>query len=570
MANVWYIGDAHIRSVFNQIFSIANGWSVPDTNFTPAQLIELDADQGFLLGQTGPRVSPPWTPDSTPDPGWPYYDAIKRMHDRLIATGTEEPVENFEMAMGIGSSTMGGMSTRMATALAAYGVGFSATETAQGGWNLSLIAASIGVRPLIVDACTIPASGPVAVVPLNMNESTTSQYVRWPGTLAGIPGSLVKASGTTVWNFTRATPGVSTVVAKGTSYQPSAATAHKGSLAFINSGKNTLTSTAAGWGVDRVIQLTDKIVDHFSNGRAIVIGHFVNSATTPTHVSRARITAANDAHRAKYGDRFFDLQAYLMGTDVWTETGITPTAEDLAEQQAGNKPPSLSSDAGHMNGPAYLAVVNRLVSQARTLGWLPPALPVPPGTKTIIATEDFNKPDGTIVGKKTTTGDLTWALPTGSASSVGLPVVNNQAATPGGVKRAILPTPGPNHRVTVKITAMGDAPAERAIRVLCRVTDQTTYYFASPRRTATDGGLSIWKSVAGNLTSIFSTGSVTPAIGDDLSCEAEGDQIRVYVNGELKGTATDSALITGNAVGIEILSNAIGADDLVLESITRA
>ncbi|QFG08147.1 esterase [Gordonia phage GretelLyn] len=67
MANVWYIGDAQERTVTfsGSTFSwnIWNGWSIPESAFNAGQLAELDADPGFLLGQTGQRVNPPWTPD---------------------------------------------------------------------------------------------------------------------------------------------------------------------------------------------------------------------------------------------------------------------------------------------------------------------------------------------------------------------------------------------------------------------------------------------------------------------------------------------------------------------------
>ncbi|WNO26228.1 esterase [Gordonia phage Fulcrum] len=63
MANVWYIGDAQVREVYGQTFNIWNGWSIPESAFTSGQLADLDADSGFLLGQTGPRINPPWSPD---------------------------------------------------------------------------------------------------------------------------------------------------------------------------------------------------------------------------------------------------------------------------------------------------------------------------------------------------------------------------------------------------------------------------------------------------------------------------------------------------------------------------
>ncbi|QGJ90995.1 tail spike protein [Gordonia phage Yikes] len=63
MANVWYIGDAQVREVYGQRFDVYNGWAVNESAFTSGQRADLDADPGFLLGQTGPRINPPWSPD---------------------------------------------------------------------------------------------------------------------------------------------------------------------------------------------------------------------------------------------------------------------------------------------------------------------------------------------------------------------------------------------------------------------------------------------------------------------------------------------------------------------------
>ncbi|QFG12317.1 minor tail protein [Gordonia phage Ranch] len=87
MANVWYIGDAQVRditlngSTFS--WSIWNGWSIPESAFTSGQLAELDADPGFLLGQTGPRTLPPWSPDSTVGRESVYLQQMKVIRDEI-------------------------------------------------------------------------------------------------------------------------------------------------------------------------------------------------------------------------------------------------------------------------------------------------------------------------------------------------------------------------------------------------------------------------------------------------------------------------------------------------------
>ncbi|UJQ86074.1 minor tail protein [Gordonia phage Zany] len=87
MANVWYIGDSQVReitlngSTFS--WSIWNGWSIPESAFTSGQLAELDADPGFLLGQTGPRTLPPWSPDSTVGRESVYLQQMKAIYDEV-------------------------------------------------------------------------------------------------------------------------------------------------------------------------------------------------------------------------------------------------------------------------------------------------------------------------------------------------------------------------------------------------------------------------------------------------------------------------------------------------------
>ncbi|UJQ86698.1 hypothetical protein SEA_JALEBI_5 [Gordonia phage Jalebi] len=83
MANVWYIGDAQVREWSGFQWSIWNGWSIPESAFTSGQLAELDADPGFLLGQTGPRTLPPWSPDSTVGRESVYLQQMKVIRDEI-------------------------------------------------------------------------------------------------------------------------------------------------------------------------------------------------------------------------------------------------------------------------------------------------------------------------------------------------------------------------------------------------------------------------------------------------------------------------------------------------------
>ncbi|UVT31702.1 hypothetical protein SEA_PATOS_4 [Gordonia phage Patos] len=87
MANVWYIGDAQTREITlgGQIFTwnVWNGWSINESAFTSQQLQELDADPGFLLGQTGPRANPPWSADPITGRESVYLQKMRQIVDEL-------------------------------------------------------------------------------------------------------------------------------------------------------------------------------------------------------------------------------------------------------------------------------------------------------------------------------------------------------------------------------------------------------------------------------------------------------------------------------------------------------
>lgn len=78
MASVWYIGSATERRIFDRSFNPSNGWSIPEEAFTIGQLVQLDEDDGFLLGQAdGPRTQS-FSPDHQNGPD-AYLAEIRRL-----------------------------------------------------------------------------------------------------------------------------------------------------------------------------------------------------------------------------------------------------------------------------------------------------------------------------------------------------------------------------------------------------------------------------------------------------------------------------------------------------------
>ncbi|HIF6303829.1 TPA: hypothetical protein ACX3LH_006257, partial [Klebsiella michiganensis] len=63
-------------------------------------------------------------------------------------------------------------------------------------------------------------------------------------------------------------------------------------------------------------------------------------------------------------------QDYICSSQIWTDTGITPTTDDLAMQTVGYKPTSLSADSAHLNTTAHKAVVEHVIKpKLISLGW---------------------------------------------------------------------------------------------------------------------------------------------------------------------------------------------------------
>lgn len=89
MADVWYIGDHQKRTITlggkEFEWNIWNGWSIPESAFTSQQLMDLDADPGFLLGQNGPRVTPPWTADPVTGRESVYLRRMEEIYNEVPA-----------------------------------------------------------------------------------------------------------------------------------------------------------------------------------------------------------------------------------------------------------------------------------------------------------------------------------------------------------------------------------------------------------------------------------------------------------------------------------------------------
>ena len=75
--------------------------------------------------------------------------------------------------------------------------------------------------------------------------------------------------------------------------------------------------------------------------------------------------------RTTYGENVYDIEAYMLSEQIWTDTGITPNEADKQAQKDGIMPLSLSYDGGAHFLPAVEAVIaGKIIAKAKELHYL--------------------------------------------------------------------------------------------------------------------------------------------------------------------------------------------------------
>ncbi len=287
--------------------------------------------------------------------------------DSYVHNGEVLPVlPNMQQWAGWGSSTIAQFSEMSALA-AEFGASYY--NGGQGSEWSTHIAARLGSIParLTVPSGSIPAEAGYAL-PVTCNNVQAASYFRnTDGYLSGVKGTL-KATDSG-FTFTRWTTGAVVAVASEQPFIPVDGPLHRADVTFLNPGKNDIQSNQPA---EDVIRRTDASYEWLSPlvKRVIVIGQFVNTNTPAGGVVATRLAAINQHLAARYGRQFFDLGGYLTSAQIWIDTGVTPTATDLAQQAIGNIPPSLAAaDGAHMLPVARAAVALKLKALVISLGW---------------------------------------------------------------------------------------------------------------------------------------------------------------------------------------------------------
>ncbi|MFN7050925.1 MAG: hypothetical protein ACK4NH_02315, partial [Gemmobacter sp.] len=258
-----------------------------------------------------------------------------------------------------GSSSIEGLQAALTLMSGSFGAAYH-NGGISGAYANTILAAQ-GSRPALVGFAggIRPDSTPQPITVSNVQAIGTIRPLT--GTLegTGVTGTL-SWSAATGWQFSRSDGGGAVAVAGPLRFIPDAPDLEP-YVEILNIGKNDMLWWGNTAGV--AVQATGTAYQDVQ-GRAdvvLVMGHFVTAGGTLQSPQYANVMAANAALAQIYGAQYLDVQAYLMGAQIWRDTGLTPTAEDLARQAQGLLPWSLAADALHLNAVANLAITYALL-----------------------------------------------------------------------------------------------------------------------------------------------------------------------------------------------------------------
>lgn len=152
-------------------------------------------------------------------------------------------------------------------------------------------------------------------------------------------------------------------------------------ICVISTGKYDMNSANKGnyqAVLERIKTYIEKcvaLVEPKTSPRYIVMTNWADNKTswekTTSEFRHTLKDQYNEWLKETYGDKVYDLEAYLMSEQVWTDTAITPTEVDKQAQKDKILPISLSSDNGSNLLPAVEEkVAEKIIAKAKELGYL--------------------------------------------------------------------------------------------------------------------------------------------------------------------------------------------------------
>lgn len=152
-------------------------------------------------------------------------------------------------------------------------------------------------------------------------------------------------------------------------------------ICVISTGKYDMNSANKGnyqAVLERIKTYIEKcvaLVEPKTSPRYIVMTNWADNKTswekTTSEFRHTLKDQYNEWLKETYSDKVYDLEAYLMSEQVWTDTAITPNEADKQAQKDKILPISLSSDNGSNLLPAVEEkVAEKIIAKAKELGYL--------------------------------------------------------------------------------------------------------------------------------------------------------------------------------------------------------
>lgn len=263
----------------------------------------------------------------------------------------------------IGSSSASNFSSALTSKLKVINPTVEVYTAAFGGAVVEQQNALVGNIPLRLrfENNRILASGTSNVTKL-VTYAIVSKVSTMTGYVNGVLGSL-STSGSSIY-FTRTNAAATDTLLEGdVDFIPSLGSEYRNAVQVIWVGKNNLTSTVASVNsVTNLMDNTDSIIEYAASfvKRSIVMTHFVNGDTPAISAERDRINQCNALYKLRYKQNVFDVEPILLGTQIFTDLGITRTAEDIEQQALGNLAPSLRLNTDHCTTTVYNYLAQKL------------------------------------------------------------------------------------------------------------------------------------------------------------------------------------------------------------------
>ncbi|MFT0861761.1 hypothetical protein [Ancylobacter sp. G4_0304] len=365
------------------------------------QIIPADADIegaediGFAIGERDPvtnQLTGPVYPHSMLDKSGMFHPAVVPSIRERLGIGEDStslkiwPDETWRTKRhdraplhaalgrwcGWGSSTMAGYHTALTTLAAEFDAIFSGFG--RGGCLNAQITGLVGTTPyqVTVPAGAIPGSGTTSIA-LDRGWAYSTMPTAWAGILRLAAGDVpVTLSGTDdAYLIQLTTPGASPVTT-GPGWHdfiPLAYTENRADVGFLNAGKNNINDL---YPLEECLRGNIELAEWHSPmfPRLLCLGHCPRQSDVPGGAGRVLMLQVRDAEMAYFGDRYIDLYTYVMGEQIWTDTGLTKTADDIADIAAGKIARQFCQDDLHLTGTARTAIVNHPIrDKILSLGW---------------------------------------------------------------------------------------------------------------------------------------------------------------------------------------------------------